>query len=43
MNTVSPLPDSDPPPVITPYFESRRRAVDQAAADRGLPYEAWTA
>jgi hypothetical protein len=41
-----PLPGdnpADPPPVISPYVASRRRALDQAAADRGLDPEPWAA
>ncbi len=50
MNTLTqPTVSADPlpPPEVTPYFrrlaESRRRALEQAAADRGLPPEPWAA
>jgi hypothetical protein len=36
-------PDSDPPPVITPYFRLVRRELDAAARRRGLPPEPWAA
>jgi len=43
MHTIHEPPDSDPPPVITPYFRLVRRELDAAAARRGLPPEPWTA
>jgi hypothetical protein len=45
MDTIHESPDNpgDPPPVITPYFQSRRAALDLAAKARGLAPEPWAA
>jgi hypothetical protein len=45
MDTIHQPPDipPDPPPPVTPYFQSRRAALDLAAAARDLPPEPWAA
>jgi hypothetical protein len=44
MDTVTQTPDIPAePPHVTPYFQSRRTALDLAAAARGLPPEPWAA
>ena len=43
MDTIHQPTDNPGEPNVTPYFESRRRALDLAAADRGLPPEPWAA